>query len=46
MANLQNNQDVIYPEHDPFCVIYELGKEHCNCYPLDDDQCKEDDDFE
>jgi len=22
---------IIYPDHDPFCIIYQLGPEHCNC---------------
>lgn len=27
----------IYPDHDPFCIIYQLGPEHCNCTPFDPD---------
>ena len=32
-VNIMKHDDgtVIYPDHDPFCIIYKLGPEHCNC---------------
>lgn len=27
----------VYPNHDPHCVIYQLGENHCNCKQLDND---------
>lgn len=27
---------MIYPEHDPHCIIYILGEEHCNCAEIED----------
>ena len=35
---------ITYPDHDPFCVIYKLGTEHCNCSQSSDpDELPEDD---
>ena len=31
-----NDGSLTFPDHDPFCVIYKLGPEHCNC-AIDDD---------
>ena len=28
-------KETIYPNHDPHCIIYELGPEHCNCVQYD-----------
>lgn len=30
-----NDGKIIYTEHDPFCVIYQLGPGHCNCVDYD-----------
>lgn len=38
--------DKIYPDHDPHCVIYQLGEEeHCNCSEDLDDEFEGADDF-
>lgn len=31
------SEEIIYPEHDPFCIIYKLGPLHCNCVEDDDE---------
>lgn len=27
-----------HPEHDPYCVIYILGEQHCNCAEIEENE--------